>query len=209
MALALLSGLTEVLATPGFVKHDLIKASVPPSTAASALDNHLSLSGGTYFVNVTVGTPPQHMMLQLDTGSSDIVVLGSEVCSSPQALCNPSGNYRLDAGSYNPSKSSTSSLVSSNLNTSYSDNTMYQGTYYEETFSIAGATVTNQTVGLIQNASAPSGLPFIGIIGVGYSNLQSIVDNGGQPYPMLLEQMKSQGLINTLAYSLYLNDQGM
>ncbi|MCJ1248696.1 hypothetical protein MMC30_005915 [Trapelia coarctata] len=204
----MLSGLATSLDTQGFVRHDLVRASVPPSTAESNITNYLALSGGTYAINVTIGTPPQHMMLLLDTGSSDIVILGSNICGSPQALCNPNGNYHVDAGSYNPSLSSTSSFVANNLTMSYADTTKYDGSYYDETFSIAGATVTNVTVGLIQNASAPANLPFIGIIGVGYSNGQSnVVNNEGAPFPMLLEQMKSQGLINTLAYSLYLNDK--
>ena len=208
--LAILSGVATALETPGFIRYGLIRASVPPSSASSNVTNYLSLSGGTYAINVTLGSPPQSMMLQLDTGSSDIVILGSSICTSPQALCNPKGNYRVDAGSYNPSLSSTSTYVANNFSMSYADTTAYKGSYYDETFGIAGASVTNVTVGLIENASAPPQLPFIGIIGVGYSNGQSnVVNNGGVAFPMLLEQMKTQGLINSLAYSLYLNDKGM
>lgn len=207
--LAMLSGLGTALDAPGFVRHGLVRASVPPSTAGSNVTNILALSGGTYAINVTIGTPPQSMMLQLDTGSSDIVILGSDICGSPQALCNPNGNYRVDAGSYNPALSSTSRFVANNFTMSYADSTRYEGSYYDEAFGIAGASITNVTVGLIQNASAPSDLPFIGIIGVGYANGQSSVTrNEGTAPPILLEQMKSQGLINTQAYSIYLNDKG-
>jgi len=210
MGLAMLSGQTSALDSPGYVKHGLIRASNPPNAAGSTLDNLIPTVGAAYGINVTIGTPPQHMQVQLDTGSSDIVILGSNICSSPQALCNPNGNYHIDAGSYNPSLSSTSILVPGNLTISYGDTTEYNGSYYHETFSIAGATVTNVTVGLILSATAPPSLPFIGIVGVGYSNGQSnVVDGQGSPFPLLLEQMKSEGLIHTLTYSLYLNDKGM
>jgi hypothetical protein len=210
MGLAMLSGLTSALDSPGYVKHALIRASTSPNAAGSTLDNLLPTVGAVYGINVTIGTPPQHMQLQIDTGSSDIVILGSNICTSPQALCNPNGNYHIDAGSYNSSRSSTSTLMPGNLTISYADTTEYNGSYYDDTFSIAGATVTNVTVGLIQDAFAPPGLPFIGIVGLGYSNGESnVTNNQSPPFPLLLEQMKSQGLIHTLAYSLYLNDKSM
>lgn len=37
---------------------------------------------GLYFVNVTIGRPPQMVQLQLDTGSSDIWFFGPGSCSS-------------------------------------------------------------------------------------------------------------------------------
>jgi hypothetical protein len=42
------------------------------------LGNDLSL----YYVNASVGTPPQYLLLQLDTGSSDVWLLGPNARNS-------------------------------------------------------------------------------------------------------------------------------
>jgi hypothetical protein len=42
---------------------------------------------GLYFANISVGTPPQMLMVQIDTGSSDVWVpaSGAQVCSEPES----------------------------------------------------------------------------------------------------------------------------
>ena len=47
-----------------------------------------------------------------------------------------------------------------------------------------------------------------GIMGIGFDAGESIVIQGGQPYPNIIEVMVAQGIIQTRAYSLWLNDQG-
>jgi hypothetical protein len=37
---------------------------------------------GLYYVNASVGTPPQYLLLALDTGSSDVWLLGSNASNS-------------------------------------------------------------------------------------------------------------------------------
>jgi hypothetical protein len=47
----------------------------------------------------------------------------------------------------------------------------------------------------------------VGVIGIGYNiNEASITSFTSIPYPNLVDQMVSQGLINTKSYSLYLDD---
>lgn len=43
----------------------------------------------TYFVNVTIGQPPQEVTLEIDTGSSDLFVITDslESCSNPKQTC--------------------------------------------------------------------------------------------------------------------------
>lgn len=41
------------------------------------LNNYPFIGGGFYFVNVTVGTPPQTVQLDIDTGSSDVWMFGA------------------------------------------------------------------------------------------------------------------------------------
>lgn len=42
---------------------------------------------GLYFVNATVGTPPQLVQLQIDTGSSDVWFFGPQSCDVSASPC--------------------------------------------------------------------------------------------------------------------------
>jgi hypothetical protein len=42
---------------------------------------------GLYFVNASVGTPPQIVQLQVDTGSSDVWMFGPESCNPSTSPC--------------------------------------------------------------------------------------------------------------------------
>ncbi|MCJ1357556.1 MAG: hypothetical protein MMC33_007552 [Icmadophila ericetorum] len=47
----------------------------------------------------------------------------------------------------------------------------------------------------------------LGIMGIGFDTFESAAVQGGQPYPNVPDALVKQGLINTRAYSLYLDDQ--
>ena len=47
-----------------------------------------------------------------------------------------------------------------------------------------------------------------GIMGIGFDASESLAIQGGQPYPNIIDMMVTQGIIQTRAYSLWLNDQG-
>jgi hypothetical protein len=42
---------------------------------------------GLYFVNASVGTPPQKVQLQIDTGSSDVWMFGPKSCNTATSPC--------------------------------------------------------------------------------------------------------------------------
>lgn len=68
------------------------------------------------------------------------------------------------------------------------------------------------TMGLAKTAGAPTGSGLssrgLGIMGIGFQIGESIItqDPNSDGYPNVVSQLKAQGDINTLAYSLWLND---
>ncbi|RVD83870.1 uncharacterized protein DFL_005644 [Arthrobotrys flagrans] len=158
-------------------------------TVESALNNEYLL----YYIDVEVGTPPQKMRLQIDTGSSDVWVpsASSEFCSSAEEPCTE--------GAYSPALSTSRKLVSRNgFKISYLDDTHAIGDYITEKFSFGNCTLPELQMGIGYETDISAG-----IMGIGYtSNSASAV-----AYPGLVESLVSNGFINSHAYSLYLNDQ--
>lgn len=82
-----------------------------------------------------------------------------------------------------------------------------KGDYFTDVFKIGGATLNNMTMGLGIKTDIAYGL-----VGVGYALNEAIVGNTAEAssaYPNLPVNMMEEGLINTVAYSLWLNDLGM
>jgi Eukaryotic aspartyl protease len=151
-----------------------------------------------YFLNVTIGTPPQPFSLQLDTGSSDIWIPSSEsnVCIQSSKAC--------QLGAFDSSASSTFVDVGPNaFQIEYVDGSNTQGDYIADVLSMGDSvTLQNLTMGLASTASED-----FGIMGVGYPAGESIVDlDPTAVYPNIIDEMVNQGVINSRAYSLYLND---
>ncbi|CAJ2499792.1 Uu.00g026450.m01.CDS01 [Anthostomella pinea] len=156
---------------------------------------------GGYFASCQVGTPGQKLTLQLDTGSSDIWVP-----SSNSAVCEQSSNGGgCTLGSYNEDASTSKEDVGpGEFDISYVDGSHSKGDYITETFEIGGSTLTNLTMGLGLDTTIPYGL-----VGVGYALNEAIVASTGSVgsvYNNLPVQMRNEGLIKSVAYSLWLND---
>jgi Eukaryotic aspartyl protease len=87
----------------------------------------------------------------------------------------------------------------------YADNTGSNGDYITDTFSIGGATIKALEMGLAYNSSSATG-----VMGIGYDINEASDDSqdgtAAFVYPSIIDTMVSQGLINTKAYSLYLDD---
>lgn len=125
------------------------KNSGGPSVGATPLDETDVL----YYIDVEIGSPPQKLQLDADTGSSDTWVMSTDTDPS-QAR-----GHTL----YNPSASSTSRLLTARSNSgfpfyqdtgvvnatwsiAYGDQSTASGLVYLDTLSIGGAVVKNQAI---------------------------------------------------------------
>ena len=147
---------------------------------------------------MTVGTPGQPFSVQLDTGSSDIWIpsVNSNVCVQDEQVCHALGQY-------DPSASSSGvEVFQGGFQIQYQDNSAVEGDYINETLQIGNTVIKDMTMGLATQATRP-----FGIMGIGYDAGESIAATSpSNIYPNVVAQLKAQGFISTLAYSLWLND---
>ncbi|TVY87479.1 putative aspartic-type endopeptidase, partial [Lachnellula willkommii] len=163
-----------------------------------------NITGGSYYVDVNVGSPGQKQTVALDTGSSDVWLLSStaDLCTDPDL------QETLGDGcttTFDHSSSSTYKLVKQGgFDIQYVDQSGASGDYISDVVQIGGATIKTLEMGLGYKATIGTGL-----IGIGYSlNEASDSRHNAAPftYPSIIDTMFSQGLIDRKAYSLYLND---
>lgn len=174
------------------IKRDQNRLRKRANTVSETLDNEETL----YFANVTMGTPAQSLRLHIDTGSSDLWV---NIASS--SYCEEKGSPCALAGTYAPNSSSTYEYVNSLFNITYVDGSGSAGDYATDTLTFGGETITAQEFGIGYTSSSAEG-----IIGIGYAANEAIVEYQAETYANVPQKMVSEGLINSNAYSLWLND---
>ena len=158
-----------------------------------SLDNEQTL----YFANVSLGTPAQDLRLHIDTGSSDLWAntKSSQICQNRGDSCSASGTY--DANS-----SSTYRFISNDFNVSYVDGSGALGDYATDTFVIDGKTLKGLQFGIGYDSTSSEG-----ILGIGYTADEAQVNRANQKgYSNLPQAMADGGLIQSNAYSLWLDD---
>ncbi|KAI9646735.1 hypothetical protein NHQ30_004732 [Ciborinia camelliae] len=158
------------------------------NTVTATLDNEETL----YFANGTLGTPAQKLRLHIDTGSSDLWVN-----TASSTLCSGKGSPCKAAGTYTANSSSTYAFVSSQFNISYVDGSGASGDYVTDTFTIGGTTLDKLQFGIGYTSSSAES-----VLGIGYE----INEVQQKAYNNLPAQMVADGLINSNAFSLWLND---
>ncbi|KAK4183802.1 pepsin [Podospora australis] len=124
-----------------------------------------------YVTPVTIGTPPQTLSLDLDTGSSDLWVFSS---------LTPANQVRGQE-IYSPSKSSTSKLLSGHTwSITYGDGSGSRGTVYTDNFTIGGLEVPSQAVQTAQQVSSgfTTEAQIDGLVGLGFSTLNTVSPSG-------------------------------
>ena len=143
-----------------------------------------------------MGTPPQSFGLNLDTGSSDVVVRTTQSAGCLAGNCTA-------YGSYDPTKSSSYLPGTIAYVQNYGEGSFANGTIANDTVSFGGITVSNFTFAAVDQFSIDDN-----VFGVGYPMQEGIViKNISQPqYLNGVSALKAAGLIESSAYSVWLND---
>ncbi|KAK5109238.1 hypothetical protein LTR62_007220 [Meristemomyces frigidus] len=192
---------------PRVVQHDIQRRHVSDiiardqarlrKRASGTVGVNLANEETLYFMNVTIGTPAQDLRLHIDTGSSDlwVNVATSSFCEQQGGVCSASGTYA-------PNSSSTYQYLNSEFNITYVDGSGSSGDYVTDVVSFGGISLQNQQLGIGYQSTSQEG-----ILGIGYpTNEVAVQYNGGHSYANVPEHLMQSGIINSNAYSLWLND---
>lgn len=150
-----------------------------------------------YFMDVSIGSPPQDLKMHIDTGSSDLWVNtpDSRICEARGGqLCN-------GAGTYDANSSSSYNYLNSDFNITYVDGSGSTGDYVTDTVRFNGVALRNQQFGVGYMSSSQQG-----ILGIGYEANEVALQYGYRPYRNVPTNLVEKGYVNTPAYSLWLND---
>ncbi|KAH9927330.1 acid protease [Fomitopsis serialis] len=115
---------------------------------AEAIQNGMGSSGpepSEYVVPVSIGTPGKTLMLDFDTGSSDLWVWSSEIAGA--------GKYRASHRLYHPHLSATAKKVDGSWKISYGDGSSASGDVWMDHIRVAGVRIHGQAVEVAQRLS--------------------------------------------------------
>lgn len=180
-----------------------------------------------YSVDLNVGTPAQRVSVLLDTGSSDLWVPGADntFCNSRKDLGSNSTDQPLKTpslpapqptmdcqqyGTFDYTKSSSFKTNDSTLYIRYGDKSYALGRFGQDTVAIDSLGLPNVSLGVAHQASDTQGVFGIGLAGLettktGFSTTLNQCPYEYDNFPQVL---KSQGIVDSNAYSLFLNSPG-
>ncbi|EGX88222.1 aspartic endopeptidase (AP1), putative [Cordyceps militaris CM01] len=127
-----------------------------------------------YLCEVSIGTPPQKVLLDFDTGSSDLWIFSTELSKATQK------GHTI----FNPSKSSTfKKLPGQTWQISYGDGSSASGDCGSDNVTIGGLTIEGQTVELASKLAAQFAQGTgDGLLGLAFPAINTVKKNG-QPAP--------------------------
>lgn len=150
-----------------------------------------------YILNVSIGTPAQALEVILDTGSSDLWIPSNDSCTSTVPCV---------SGSFNSELSSTfHELIPHGFQIQYMDGSGANGDFFTDVLEVAGARLTNFTMGLGTDLYNQTGDEAVGVLGISYRAVEAVPS--GSFYDNLPYALVNQGIIKSEAYSLWLDDK--
>lgn len=154
-----------------------------------------------YRTQLLIGTPPQSVSVQVDTGSSDLWVMSQQnpYCTG-QIKCHE--NFMFDV-----QQSDTFRVNGTNFVILYGDGTFAQGIYGRERVTVGNITVSQANMALATLANSTES-----VFGIGMSSTEAMATHWDRrhhrvfpTYENIPAQMKLQGSIKRMSYSLWLN----
>jgi Eukaryotic aspartyl protease len=147
-----------------------------------------------YYVDVTIGTPPQPVSVILDTGSSELWVN-----TDSSALC--ASGACTTYGTYNANTSSTYTYLNGAFQIQYAGGNSIAGDYATDAVGVGDISLPDLQIGVAYYSDTD-----FGILGVGYQGSEAAVVTTGASYINFPVALKNAGIIDTVSYSLYLDD---
>ncbi|KUI63414.1 Endothiapepsin [Cytospora mali] len=157
---------------------DFLDKRATGSASATPIDN----LDDAYVTPVQIGTPGQTLNLDIDTGSSDLWVFSSETPS----------NQVSGQTIYDPSKSSTSKLLSgSSWSITYGDKSRSSGDVYTDNVALGSLVVSGQAVEVAKTVSSSftENSKTDGLLGLAFSSLNTVSPT---PQTTFFDSAKSQ-----------------
>ncbi|KAI8875771.1 rhizopuspepsin 3 precursor [Backusella circina FSU 941] len=141
-----------------------------------------------YYGEIEIGTPPQKLKVDFDTGSSDLWI-ASTLCST----CSKHTRY-------NPSKSKTYKKDGRTWKIQYGDGSNASGVLGRDTINLGGYKITNQTIGLAKKESATFAADVVdGMLGLGFDTITTVK---GVKTPM--DNLIKQGHVKNPVFGVWL-----
>ncbi|KAK7743312.1 hypothetical protein SLS62_010684 [Diatrype stigma] len=152
----------------------------------------------TYVVNASVGTPPQNLTLSLAPAASESWVMKYDDYYD--------GYDYYGYGAFAPGNSSTFESVENDTFSAYGDDGSFAyGDRVRETLWLGGGPLSNVTMGLVTSASTQMG----GVLALGFNESSSSSSSSSSyagDVPNVPDHLLASGLVNSTAYSLWLDD---
>ena len=141
-------------------------AEAAAAAATGSVPNQPEANDEAYLSPVQIGSPAQTLMLDFDTGSSDLFLPGPD-CKSTNCVGHKT---------YAPSASTASADRGKTFTLSYGDGSSVSGEQYTDTVAIGGLTATKQTLGAADTYSdgfSLANFPPDGLMGMAYQSISA------------------------------------